>query len=386
MNINQLTEGIPLHIDIFALFIFLGTVQGIFLSYFFLSKQNRNIKANIFLGLLILASSLLSFDILISYTNFMFQVLYLVDATEPLNFLVGPLFFLYLLAKIDETRIKKIYYHFLPFVIYFFYSILFHVQSIESKYNAYISQYHPEMSFIPVLDGGFEDPLILKSIINELTMISIGAYLLMSAILVYKASSKKTGNNKNRKAFRILWIDVSFMAVILFTLIFVKTYFLYEFGDYIIIIAISIFIYAISFKVIRDSLFFKKELNEKKYTKSVLDDESKDKILSKITVIMEDKYYLNTTPSLPNLAKKINTSPNYVSQVINEKLNLTFLELIAKYRIEEAKSLILDPKLNETIEGIGYSVGYNSKSTFHSAFKRITGQTPAEFKNSNNKQ
>ncbi len=63
-----------------------------------------------------------------------------------------------------------------------------------------------------------------------------------------------------------------------------------------------------------------------------------------------------------------------------KKLGSSFLELINKYRIEEAKSLILDPKLNETIEGIGYSVGFNSKSTFHSAFKRITGQTPSEFK------
>ena len=37
---------------------------------------------------------------------------------------------------------------------------------------------------------------------------------------------------------------------------------------------------------------------------------------------MEEKYYLTSSPSLPDLAKKINVSPNYVSQVINEKLEL----------------------------------------------------------------
>jgi hypothetical protein len=82
-----MNESYPLNIDAFSLFIFLGTVQGIFLSYFFLSRYNRQVKANIFLGILLIAASLISFDILISYTNFMFRVIYLVDATEPLNFL-----------------------------------------------------------------------------------------------------------------------------------------------------------------------------------------------------------------------------------------------------------------------------------------------------------
>ena len=104
----------PLHIDIFALCIFLGTIQGIFLSYFFLYKINRQVKANVFLGFLLITSSLLCFDILFSYTNFMFQVIYLVDATDPLNFLIGPLFYLYIIAKVDESKLKKVYFHFIP--------------------------------------------------------------------------------------------------------------------------------------------------------------------------------------------------------------------------------------------------------------------------------
>lgn len=372
-------KSYPLSIDIFALLIFLGTVQGIFLSYFFLSKKNRSIKANVFLGLLLLTSALLSFDILISYTNFMFQVIYLVDATEPLNLLVGPLFFLYILAKIDESKIKKIYYHFLPAVIYFVYSIFFHIQSIESKYNAYLEQYHPELEFIPTSGTGFQDPLLLKSYINELTIISILAYLIIAVVIIYRVQTRSPAS---AKSYRILWIDIAFMTVILSTIIFVKFTYPHDLGDYIIIVAITIFIYSISFKVIRNSLFFKANINEKKYSKSALDEETKNKILQKINKIMDEKYYLNSSPSLPDFAKKINVSPNYVSQVINEKLDLSFLGLINKYRVEEAKSMILDPNLNETIEGVGYSVGFNSKSTFHSAFKRLTGKTPSEYKTS----
>lgn len=374
-------ETYPLKIDVFALWIFLGTVQGLFLSYFFLSRHNRQVKANIYLGLLLLAASIISFDILISYTNFMFRVIYLVDASEPCNFLIGPMFYLYVVAKLDETRLKKVSYHFIPSLIYFAYSILFLVQSIETKYNSYLDQYHPEMSYVPVSTTGFEDPLYLKSVINELTILSIAAYLLFAVIRLYKTSSVQRHDEKRRKLFSLLWTDSILMTIILIVIIFVKLYFTHDLGDYIIIIVVTVFIYSISFKVIRNSIFFQKSQFEKKYSKSVLDEENKQRISEKIINYVEgQKYYLDKSPSLQDLAKKINTSPNYVSQVINEKLKLTFTELISKYRIEEAKKILEDPFSNETIEGIAYSVGYSSKSTFHSAFKKFTGQTPAEYK------
>jgi len=137
----------PLHIDVFALFIFLGTVQGIFLSLFFLSKENRSVKSNIFLGLLLIAASLLSIDILLSYTNAMFSVIYLVDVTEPLNFVIGPAFYLYVFSKLDEERVKRPKLHFIPALMYLIYATLFFVQSTEGKYNSYLDQYHPELPF-----------------------------------------------------------------------------------------------------------------------------------------------------------------------------------------------------------------------------------------------
>lgn len=372
-------QNFPLHIDIFALIIFLGTVQGIFLSYFFLSKHNRKVKANVFLGFLLIAASLLSFDILISYTNFMFQVIYLVDATEPLNLVIGPLFYFYIKAKVDESKIRNVYYHFIPAAFYFVYTLFYHAQGLEIKYNAYLDQYHPELNFITA-HYSFTDPLMLKHFVNELLILSILSYLIASIFFIYQSQKQKL---TSKKTFNVLWIDIAIMIIILLTIIFVKITFPHDFGDYISIVVITIFIYSMSIKVIRESLFFKKERENKKYSKSVLDEETKTKILEKIDQLIDQKYYLTTTPSLPEFAKKINTSPNYVSQVINEKLNLTFLELINKFRIEEAKNMLLDRNLNETIEGIAYSVGFNSKSTFNSAFKKLTGNTPSEFRNSN---
>jgi AraC-like DNA-binding protein len=85
------------------------------------------------------------------------------------------------------------------------------------------------------------------------------------------------------------------------------------------------------------------------------------------------------------LAKQINESSHHVSQVINEKLNKNFFELLASYRVEHAKKLIIKDKDSKlTVEELAELVGYNSKSSFNNAFKTITSQTPSEFRKSSN--
>lgn len=93
-----------------------------------------------------------------------------------------------------------------------------------------------------------------------------------------------------------------------------------------------------------------------------------------------EKYFLNRFGSLNDLARKVNSSPNYVSQVINENLNTTYLELIAAYRVKEAQLMLHSSDIDLNMEQIAEKVGYNSKSAFYQAFKRLTGMTPIEFR------
>jgi len=119
-----------------------------------------------------------------------------------------------------------------------------------------------------------------------------------------------------------------------------------------------------------------------KYKKSSLDEATKEIILKGIEQQMKvEKYFKSSTASLSGLAKAINESSHHVSQVINEKLNQSFFEMLASYRVEEAKAILkteFGKKL--TIEEIAEQVGYNSKSAFNTAFKKITSQTPSEFR------
>lgn len=118
-----------------------------------------------------------------------------------------------------------------------------------------------------------------------------------------------------------------------------------------------------------------------KYAHSKLTEDDIDKLFSKISNYLEKtKLYLNNELTLPILAKNLSVSSNQLSQVINSKTNLNFNEYINAFRIIEAqKRLISEEYKNITIEGIGKSVGFNSKATFFTAFKKICNITPSEF-------
>jgi YesN/AraC family two-component response regulator len=121
-----------------------------------------------------------------------------------------------------------------------------------------------------------------------------------------------------------------------------------------------------------------------KYQKSSLSEENKEVILEKILKEIEDKrYFTSNLASLSGLSKQINESSHHVSQVINEKLNRNFFELLAVHRVEHAKKLITDDKdAKLTVEELAELVGYNSRSSFNTAFKKYTGKTPSEFRKS----
>ena len=88
---------------------------------------------------------------------------------------------------------------------------------------------------------------------------------------------------------------------------------------------------------------------------------------------------------MSDLSKRIGESPHHVSQVLNEKLNKSFFELLATYRVELAKKILREDIKNKLIiEEISEMVGYNSKTAFNNAFKKLTGKTPSEFRKSIN--
>lgn len=117
-----------------------------------------------------------------------------------------------------------------------------------------------------------------------------------------------------------------------------------------------------------------------RYAKSVLDDNIRKRIQEKLQVAMlQEHLYTDSNLKLHELCKRLSESPHHVSQVINESLHSSFYELINQYRVDAAKEA-LSQRPNDSILTIAMEVGFNSKSTFNAAFKRVAGVTPSEFR------
>jgi tetratricopeptide (TPR) repeat protein len=128
------------------------------------------------------------------------------------------------------------------------------------------------------------------------------------------------------------------------------------------------------------------ELKPPGFPHSQEDGLNKDLMGNLETLLIIDKIFLNENLSLAETAKKLDTNTSYLSRMINEHYQVNFSAFLNRYRIEEAKKMILDDKYNNfSMEGIAKSSGFRSKSTFNQAFKISTGLTPTEFAVKNGK-
>ncbi|WP_353722398.1 helix-turn-helix domain-containing protein [Dyadobacter sp. 676] len=326
-------------------------------------------------------------DVWLGYTNYMFQVLWLVDFSEPLNLLMAPAAFLYVKTGVKQRMDKRAWMHFIPSMIYFVYMcLLIYPQEFAFKYNANLGSFHPEMERIPAMRYGSDWMFYPKRHINDLTFISMVAYNIAGLVLLRKVFREQrisffTGEKSSLSWFRDIILQLVFLVLVFFV---VRVSFRHDLGDHIIAAFISLVIYIVSFTVLRKSLFFQ-EPNERparKYEKSSLTPEIQSTTLGKLEAIMlVEKPFLDPGFSLPTLSKRLGISTHHLSQILNEELKQSFFDFLGAYRIREAQRLLAGEEHGHLkIEEIGQMVGYNSKSAFNTAFRKITGATPSEYR------
>jgi AraC-like DNA-binding protein len=310
-------------------------------------------------------------------------MLHLVDFSEPMALMIGPFLYLFVVSYINgRVPLKKIWIHLSLPLVYTIALLPFLFSSAEVKYNSWIDAYHPELPLLNIE----KDPRIffITDWHTELVLISLAVYLVLSSIEVGKVfkERKQSFYNPQSAQLKMLRNKVTLTALFLVVIFVVKLFNENDTGDHLFATLGALIIYASSIAVISGSGFFKQaSLNEPlKYKSSSLSSEQLAASLQKVKEIMEaQKPFLQPSFSLADLAKQTNLSVHLLSQVINEGLSKSFFELIAEYRIEEAKKLLISQS-HIKIEEIAEQVGYNSKSSFNTAFKKITNKTPSEFR------
>ena len=97
--------------------------------------------------------------------------------------------------------------------------------------------------------------------------------------------------------------------------------------------------------------------------------------------MISSESYINPDLTVVNLAEALKVHPKRISTAINMLSKQNFNVYVNGFRIEKAKRLLTTEKTeNLSIEGIGNEVGFKSKSAFYTAFKKLTGATPTQYK------
>ena len=115
----------------------------------------------------------------------------------------------------------------------------------------------------------------------------------------------------------------------------------------------------------------------------------RDKVITQEQIEQIDEFmktqkpYLTPALTLEKLAAQMSLQPRFLSHVINRYFECNFFDFVNSYRVEEAKNLLADSAQGEkTILDIMFDVGFNSKATFNTLFKKKVGMTPTEYKKS----
>lgn len=106
-----------------------------------------------------------------------------------------------------------------------------------------------------------------------------------------------------------------------------------------------------------------------------------NKFLKIKNYIKKNKRFLDPSFSLERLSSEMGMSTSKLSYLINQESGYNFSDYINMLRVEKAKKYLIKSDYSAyTIVAIGLECGFNSKSTFYSAFKKFTNVTPSEFK------
>ncbi|PKQ43907.1 helix-turn-helix domain-containing protein [Confluentibacter flavum] len=124
-----------------------------------------------------------------------------------------------------------------------------------------------------------------------------------------------------------------------------------------------------------------KNLSPEKQTDEFFNDKHQNDFNKIQSYLIDEKLYLDPLLSMESVASDLGMSKSYFSKLINSYSNNNFSDFINSLRVEQAKKFLSDDEFSQyTIVAIGLECGFNSKSTFYSAFKKFTSETPTTYR------
>jgi AraC-like DNA-binding protein len=273
--------------------------------------------------------------------------------------------------------------HFIPFLVFFPVSVIFRSEQFVNN----LSSFFVPDRFIP-----------LRIVYGVSFFLSITVYSALSFILIAKHQKNlRDLVSYTSGVITLNWlktVSISFYAAyfclfILGGINLIGNYI--PFDPYFVIYGfITLFSFVYSLYAIKQPEIFGNVLKPAddqlksagKYSRSGLRDEKADEFLNRIIAYMESsRAFLNRDLTIQDISSGTRISKHHITQVLNERHSRNFFTFVNEYRVREVIARFRDPKYsNYTILAIALDSGFNSKATFNSIFKGMTGLTPSEYR------
>ena len=338
--------------------------------------QRINVNANRWLGFFTITLGLAMFEIFLVSQKFHLYHPFLFECIGITRFLTAPALYI---AVVNFTSLDKRFqwiwlWHFVPFLLVVLFRGPF---------------------FITGFNSDFEEPT------RQIILTVLQLILPTQAIVYWMLSFRKLKQHQSNinqfasatEKINLVWLQ-SFLIILLvillvwLNLVFFDIQLLKDMTPILYLCSIFFLAYfslkqreVFEFNMKdRDSL--SEMIDVKKPVKQKRLDDKQLAILNEklVHLMISEKLFLDNELSLPALSTKLGASANDTSYLINEVYAENFYNFINRHRIDEAKRLLLTDEYQKlNILGIAYQSGFNSKTAFHTAFKKHTQVSPTEF-------
>ena len=363
--------------------------QGIVLGLIILKSSLFNSNSNKYLAYLLFTLSIILlnhvFEVEDAFTPYPF--LRFIDHIEWV-FLIPAFLFLFIINRIDDT-IKSKQKHYLCFIPFAYSAVLNITQDLDHVAGIYTIP-ESRISLFQILGL-----VHLALAVTFIPFLSLYSYFMIKYL-----------KDSQEKKWIIILLTIVTSLLFAFLIIYLASLFIpFDLSSTMSILALSatfiihwtayIGIYKYKLAKNKDAVynFLNADLTLSYSNLKILDNSALQEYRESITtdnlyfqklelLCKEQHIYTDSTLNREKVAEKLGISAGYVSLIVNTITEDNFANYINQYRVEAVKEMISNSDYeNYNLLAMGLESGFTSKATFYKAFKKHTGQTPNEFKN-----
>ncbi len=356
-------------------------VQILFFSVFLILKRKDRLSNKILIAFLISQAFIYINNLFFLHFDLVYEKMpHLFFTGSPAMCLWAPLIYFYTCSLTNSLfRFKPVHIvHLLPFLCLFIFIFLaYHIKSVEEKRLVF-----------EIYDIGRIDRVI-KGIVH----IQIFAYILTSIIKLSVFRQKLKDQYSEIEKINLSWLSILLYSYMVAWMVTLMRYIISDMNPEIALIVnvmvyvfFFIFFNIIVFKGLSQPEIFTGLKEFGKPRQQSLSQAKQNEYKEQLESFMqENKPYLKPGITLKELSDLVSIPPRSLSEVLNTNYKLSFFDFINNYRILEVEHILQnssDKKI--TVSEVFFQSGFNSKSAFYSAYKKIRGHSPSKLKASIN--